>query len=124
MNSLKSIFPGFFISIIAINYMNEEKNSSLKAQVFETSSEGNKLTKLSDFKEADKKVVIKLNTENTFLQITGFGVAFTESSAYLLNQISKKNRDTILGNYFSEEGKFFYSGKSFTAIVLPKNIIN
>ena len=39
-----------------------------------------------------------------FQTITGFGGAFTESSAYLLNKLSKKNRDTILQAYFSKEG--------------------
>ena len=35
---------------------------------------------------------------------SGFGGAFTESSAYLLNKLSKKNRDTILKAYFAKDG--------------------
>ena len=42
--------------------------------------------------------------EVKFQTITGFGGSFTESSAYLLNRLSKKNRDTILNAYFSEDG--------------------
>ena len=33
-----------------------------------------------------------------------FGGAFTESSAYLLNQLSKENRDKIITAYFSKDG--------------------
>ena len=47
---------------------------------------------------------ITINPEKTFQTITGFGGAFTESSAYLLNKLSKKNRDTIIEAYFAEDG--------------------
>ncbi len=73
-------------------------------KVFETSESGHKLTELKTFKELDKKSSIVLNPEKTFQTITGFGGAFTEASAYLLNQLSKSNRDTILKAYFSKEG--------------------
>tara|TARA_R110002095_G_scaffold34688_5_gene32926 strand:+ start:786 stop:2237 length:1452 start_codon:yes stop_codon:yes gene_type:complete len=78
--------------------------SNLQVEVFETSAKGNKLTKLSEFQKADSLVTIKLKPEDTFQTITGFGGAFTESSAYLLNKISKKNRDTILKAYFAKNG--------------------
>tara|TARA_R110002049_G_scaffold150890_3_gene314167 strand:+ start:891 stop:2342 length:1452 start_codon:yes stop_codon:yes gene_type:complete len=78
--------------------------SNLQVEVFETSAKGNKLTKLSEFQKADSLVTIKLKPEDTFQTITGFGGAFTESSAYLLNKLSKKNRDTILKAYFAKNG--------------------
>ncbi len=76
----------------------------LHVEVFETSAKGNQLTKITKFPDADVSVSIKLNPEQTFQTITGFGGAFTESSAYLLNKLSKKNRDTILRAYFAKDG--------------------
>ncbi|WP_445196293.1 glycoside hydrolase family 30 protein [Tamlana sedimenti] len=81
-----------------------ESKMPLEFEVFETSANGNKLTKIMEFPKVDSIVKIKINPEKTFQTITGFGGAFTESSAYLLNQLSKKNRDTILKAYFAKDG--------------------
>ena len=81
-----------------------EEKKLLEVDVFETSAGGNKLTKLTDFQSGDNPSTIKLLPEEKFQTITGFGGSFTESSAYLLNQMSKKNRDTILEAYFGEKG--------------------
>ena len=76
----------------------------LDVEVYETSASGNNLTKVMPFEVKDSTTVITINEEVTFQTITGFGGAFTESSAYLLNRLSKKNRDTIINAYFSREG--------------------
>ncbi len=81
-----------------------ETENKLQVEVFETSAKGNKLTKVSTFQTLDNKVTIALKPEQTFQTISGFGGAFTESSAYLLNKLSKKNRDTILQAYFAKDG--------------------
>ncbi|WP_434088359.1 glycoside hydrolase family 30 protein [Algibacter luteus] len=73
-------------------------------EVFETSASGNSLTKITEFKAGDSLVNITLKPEETLQTISGFGGAFTESSAYLLNKLSKKNRDTILKAYFAKDG--------------------
>ena len=90
----------FLITIMSCN----QKDNKLSVDVFETSEAGNKLTKISEFTIVENASTIKLNPEITFQTITGFGGAFTESSAYLLNKLSKKNRDTIMQAYFAEEG--------------------
>lgn len=77
---------------------------NLVVEVYETSAEGNKLTKLEDFEGSNDKSSITLNPDKTFQKITGFGGAFTESSAYLLNQLSSENRQKILEAYFSKDG--------------------
>jgi glucosylceramidase len=77
---------------------------SLNVDVYETSASGNKLTKITNFPSVENPIVITLAPEEKFQTITGFGGSFTESSAYLLNQISKKNRDTIIEAYFGETG--------------------
>jgi len=81
-----------------------EKKEQLAIEVYETSLAGNKLTRITDFTTKDNPSKITLNTEKKFQNITGFGGAFTESSAFLLNRLSKKNRDRVLQAYFSKDG--------------------
>ncbi|MFT6868065.1 MAG: glucosylceramidase, partial [Cyclobacteriaceae bacterium] len=76
----------------------------LIVEVFETSASGNQLTQVTEFSSADYSTTIELLPDTTFQTITGFGGAFTESSAYLLNQLSIENRQKILKAYFSKEG--------------------
>ena len=81
-----------------------EKQEQLNVEVYETSASGNKLTRISEFTSVDSASVLKIVPEQNFQTITGFGGAFTESSAYLLNKLSKKNRDTIIKAYFAKDG--------------------
>ena len=89
----------------------ESNNNELKVNIYETSKSGNQLTEITDFKETTNKETtnkdidtVSIDTTKRLQKITGFGGAFTESSAYLLNRLSKKNRDTIIDAYFSKEG--------------------
>jgi len=88
--------------ILAMSACKEKQQ--LIVDVYETSSNGNKLTKISEFQRSDEKLTIKLNPTKTYQTITGFGGAFTESSAYLLNKLSKENRKKIVDAYFTREG--------------------
>ena len=95
----------FFSTLLLILFMGcKQNNNKLRVVVYETSEAGNKLTKISNFAPGINPSIIKLNPSQKFQTITGFGGSFTESSGYLLNKLSKKNRDTILQAYFSEEG--------------------
>ena len=82
-------------------------DNQLVADVFETSASGNKLTRVSEFTLEENTSIIKLDPSHRFQTITGFGGSFTEASASLLNKISKKNRDTIIQAYFSEQGAHY-----------------
>ncbi|MDG1822162.1 MAG: glycoside hydrolase family 30 protein [Flavobacteriaceae bacterium] len=75
-----------------------------KIEVYETSESGNKLTLVSAFEAEENVTTIALDITTELQTITGFGGAFTESSAYLLNQVSKENRTRILNAYFAKEG--------------------
>ncbi|MFD2561036.1 glycoside hydrolase family 30 protein [Aquimarina rubra] len=77
---------------------------NLEVEVYETSANGNKLTKVTEFSTTETRASIKLNPDKTYQTITGFGGAFTESSAYLLNKLGKENRDKIIKAYFGREG--------------------
>ncbi|WP_299098860.1 glycoside hydrolase family 30 beta sandwich domain-containing protein [uncultured Winogradskyella sp.] len=88
-----------------ISCASEKKEiENLDVEIYETSESGNKLTRITEFSKVDSSAVIKILPEQKFQTITGFGGSFTESSAYLLNKLSKKNRDTILQAYFAEDG--------------------
>jgi len=92
------------ILVLGILMSCNQKQNQLQVEVYETSVEGNKLTIVSEFENAEDAIQIKILPEDKYQTITGFGGSFTESSAYLLNQLSKKNRDLILEAYFGSEG--------------------
>lgn len=96
----------YLICILFLLFMAScsEKKEELQVNVYETSASGNKLTEITQFSAGESSFNIKILPEQRFQTITGFGGAFTESSAYLLNKLSKKNRDEILNAYFAKDG--------------------
>ena len=120
--------------MMLLSSCNEENKKTL-FKVYETSESGNKLTRITEFQTADEKSTITLKPEQTLQTISGFGGAFTESSAYLLNKLSKAKRDTILKAYFSKEGArysltrthmnscdFSLTNYSYTPVANDKNL--
>lgn len=100
MKVIKHISIICFLLLVTMNC----KENELEIEVYETSESGNKLTLINDFQNGENASKIVLNDEIKFQTITGFGGSFTESSAYLLNRLSKQNRDQILQAYFSDDG--------------------
>jgi len=107
----------------------------LDVVVYETSESGNKLTLCTYFQAAENTSYITLDASKEYQTITGFGGAFTEASAHVLNQISKENRDRILHAYFAKEGArysltrthmnscdFSLNNYSYTAVADDKNL--
>ena len=84
---------------------NSKHEQHLSVRVFQTSASGDKLTEKS-LSESQKtpEHTIQINPNKKFQVITGIGGAFTESSASILNQLSKVNRDKIMNAYFSVSG--------------------
>ena len=101
LNEMKLIFS---VALIVLFMGCSKTKESLQVVVYETSESGNKLTKITDFSSVENPVIVTISPEEKFQTITGFGGSFTESSAYLLNEISKKNRDIIIEAYFGESG--------------------
>jgi len=91
----------FLIIISTFSCMNSKKET---LSVFETSQSGNQLTELSNFDSGVTPSSIQLNFDQKFQTISGFGGAFTEASAHLLNQMSPEKRTEILDAYFSRKG--------------------
>lgn len=94
----------FFYMLILVTISSCSSEQSLEVSVFETSKSGHQLTSINSFSDLEEKSTIVLNPEKKYQTITGFGGAFTESSAYLLNELSKENRELILKAYFAKEG--------------------
>lgn len=97
----KLIYCLFFFNMAKQINAQEKKDA---VQIFETAANGNKLTQIKESPAAANAIRISINPKKKFQTITGFGGSFTEASAYLLNKLSKANRDKILAAYFSREG--------------------
>jgi glucosylceramidase len=105
MKKLNSYFFKFLILIsMGLSLNSCLSTKELKVQVFETSQSGNSLKEITTFSDSKNAIKITLNPEEKFQTITGFGGAFTESSAYLVNKLSEANRKKIMNAYFSEDG--------------------
>lgn len=91
----------FFVIILTGNCMEQE---TLYVEVYETSERGNCLSLLTEFREVDDTIKIQLFPEEKHQTIVGFGGSFTEASAWLLNQMSHRNRMKIFEAYFGESG--------------------
>ena len=96
----------FIIVMMITLFTSCTQNTKLETEIFETSEAGNQLTELTEFDQTDTSAVLEivLKPEETFQEITGFGGSFTESSAYLLNELSQENRERILEAYFGDSG--------------------
>ncbi|MBK8556281.1 MAG: glycoside hydrolase family 30 protein [Lewinellaceae bacterium] len=99
---IERILPLLVLILGAVSCQFPKK--SWRAVIYETSAGGNKLQQLEAADAAAPAVEIALKPEETYQEMLGFGGAFTESSAYLLNKLGKENRARILEAYFSEEG--------------------
>lgn len=94
-------FSILFLIMALVSCNNEDATN---IEVFETSASGNKMTKIAQLENENPDFSIELHLDHEKQTITGFGGAFTEASAHLLNTLSKENRDTILNAYFSRAG--------------------
>lgn len=90
--------------ILTLVFVACKTDSNMKVIIFQTSAAGDKLTKKTSFKTGSAPISLKINPDQKFQTITGFGSSFTQASCYLLNKLSPANREKILKAYFSDEG--------------------
>jgi glucosylceramidase len=95
-------FAYLLISILIMTACSKE--NKMEVDIYETSANGNKLTKLTTFSVDGNPTTIVLSPDKKFQTITGFGGSFTESSASLLNRLGQENRTKIIEAYFGESG--------------------
>ncbi|TVZ57225.1 glucosylceramidase [Lutibacter sp. Hel_I_33_5] len=93
-----------FVLIIMLVISSCSSKKQLEVEVYETSESGNKLTKISNIEASKDDIKVVINPTKKYQTISGFGGSFTESSAYLLNRLSKENRNKVLEAYFGESG--------------------
>lgn len=101
---MKTLSISIFMVILSIILHSCNHSEPLDVEIYETSESGNKLSRLTEFSSTENKVEITILPIEKFQTITGFGGSFTEASAYLLNNLSKENRDKIIEAYFGETG--------------------
>ena len=80
------------------------KDTEPTIKVYETSESGHKLSPVNKVQVLENSVQITLNFDQKFQTISGFGGAFTEASASVLNQLSPDKRKSVLNAYFSDQG--------------------
>ena len=103
MIDYKSIGPLiFFLASLLMSVGCKQYEPTIN--VYETSESGYKLTPIEDIEPLKVPSEINLNINQKFQKISGFGGAFTEASAHLLNQLSPSKRAEILKAYFSSDG--------------------
>jgi len=102
--AILSILSGLFLAC-------SESGLYTKARILQTSRDGDKLTVIHEASlkndEASTESFIKINPEQTYQTILGFGGAFTESSAHVLNQLSPEKRQEVIDAYFSSGGAHY-----------------
>ena len=103
-NNMKAVNQTICFIFLIFMISCSEKEMQLNVEVYETSANGNKLTRITEFPSTDSLGIIKILLNKEYQTITGFGGSFTESSAYLLNKLSKANRTKVLEAYFGESG--------------------
>lgn len=93
----------FSIIPLLLSFMSSN-NKDYSVEVFETSASGNQLTSVQPTETETGMIQLTIQPDVKHQTITGFGGAFTESSAYLLKQMSPEKRQEILDAYFSKKG--------------------
>jgi glucosylceramidase len=101
---LKKIFFKLLIICVLLSLFSCVSTREMDVKVYETCANGNSLKQITNFSKNSNPIKITLNPEEQYQTITGFGGAFTESSAFLVNKLSESNRKKIMNAYFSEDG--------------------
>ena len=89
-----------FLGIFSLFAQEDKRNIT----VYETSESGHQLTEISSFSTSTQPSSLYINQNKRLQTISGFGGAFTEASASLLNQLGVENREKILRAYFAKKG--------------------
>ncbi|MBN1407426.1 MAG: hypothetical protein JW956_06545, partial [Calditrichaceae bacterium] len=101
-------FLSVFLGLMILSGCDSSAKKYSELTVIQTSASGDLYTqkgavKLSQNQQAETNVIV-IKPELRYQQIVGIGGAFTEASAYNLNQLTKDKRDEILDAYFSPKG--------------------
>ncbi len=101
---LIKIFFKLLVICVLLSLLSCGSTREMNVQVYETSANGSSLKQITNFSNNSSSILITLNPEEQYQTITGFGGAFTESSAFLVTKLSESNRKKIMNAYFGEDG--------------------
>lgn len=75
-------------------------------EIYQTSRDGDRLTPVKSVPGGEKEVrrTLLLDPLETYQTLIGIGGSFTESSAYVLSELSPQKRDEVIKAWFSPEG--------------------
>jgi glucosylceramidase len=90
--------------LMSLPLSNCRNEPAWNVEIYETSESGHRLRALTEFPELGERVEISLKPDERHQTITGIGGSFTESTAYLLQQLSEAKRQQVLEAYFGESG--------------------
>jgi glucosylceramidase len=113
---MKNIFqiPFFLFSIISVSSFvsqpDKNYNLSSTSEVLLTSEKGDRIAikeNISFKKGKPDGNIILVRPDSVKQTIDGIGTSFTESSAFVLAHLDKKNRREVMGKIFSKNGANF-----------------
>ncbi len=102
---MKKLGIAFLLVFTLILFIRMNK-TELNLSSYETSASGHQLTEVdqnTSFSPDQKLDTITIQTKYKKQRITGFGGAFTEASASLLNALSESKKKEVIDAYFSRE---------------------
>ncbi len=103
---MKSITATLFLLSATILLSCSRESEALR--IYQTSQAGDKLVdkgRVAAIETRDpERATLVIHPDRQYQQITGFGGAFTESSAYVLSKLSKAKRTEVIRRYFSPDG--------------------
>lgn len=90
--------------ILLLTMLACDKNNLLEVEIYQTSESGDKLKQIQPISGEKDYAVMRIMPDDKYQTILGIGGSFTEASAYLLQQLSKANQDSIMEAYFGNSG--------------------
>ncbi len=92
--------------IVALPYVASSIARASFIEIYQTSRKGDRLTRVEPVQSGVKSIDRTLETDSsqTFQTIEGIGGSFTESSAYVLSELSSEKQAELIAAYFSPEG--------------------
>ena len=100
MKPMFLILPLSFVTMFSLS-----SASFASVEIYQTGRAGDRLEKIESLKGfAQTDHTLKVNPENQFQTIVGFGGAFTEAGAHALSELSGEKRAEVLRDYFSPGG--------------------
>ncbi len=96
---------GLLFLMVTACKQTQDNTAASNVKVYQTASNGDKLKEVGlSNDDQPATITISINAEELHQTITGFGGAFTESSAYLYHKLGSDNKQKLLDAYFSDSG--------------------